>query len=74
MLLNKEKRDLYFSNLNMNNYTDKKRFWNIVKQLFSNYNGGSQKITLVKDENIISNDEELAKTFFCRICQVIEHK
>ena len=61
-LLNKEKKR-YFSNLNMNNYTDNKRFWNTVKPLFSNYNGGSQKITLIEDENIISNDEELAKTF-----------
>ena len=27
------------------------------------YNGGSQKITLVDDEKIISNDEEVTKTF-----------
>ena len=37
------------------------RLW--VKPLFSYYNGGSQKLTFVEDENIISNDEELAKTF-----------
>ena len=34
-----------------------------MKPLFSSYNGGSQKITLVKDGEIISNDEEVAKTF-----------
>ena len=61
-LLNKEKKR-YFSNLHINNYTDNKRFWNTVKPLFSNYNGGSKKITLREGENIISNYEELAKTF-----------
>ena len=60
-LLKKEKKR-YFSNLNMNNYTDNKKFWNTVKPLFSNY-GGPQKITLIEDENIITSDEELAKTF-----------
>ena len=61
-LLKKEKKR-YFSNINMNNYTDNKKFWYTVKPLFSNYNGGSQKITLVKDDKIISNDEEVARTF-----------
>ena len=42
----------------MNNYTDNNKFWDTVKPLFSNYGGGSQKITLVKD-----NDEEVAETF-----------
>ena len=46
----------------MNNYTDNKKFWRTVKPLFSNY-GGSRKITLIEDENIITSDEELAKTF-----------
>ena len=61
-LIRKEKRR-YFSNLNINNYTDNKKIWNTVKPLFSNHGGGSQKITLVKDEKIISNDEEVAETF-----------
>ena len=34
-----------------------------MKPLFSNYGGGSKKITLVNDGNIISNDEEVAETF-----------
>ena len=61
-LIKKEKRK-YFSNLNINNYTDNKIFWNTLKPLFSNYGGGSKKITLVNDDNIISNDEEVAETF-----------
>ena len=37
-LIKKEKVN-YFSNLNINNYTDNKKFWKTVKPLFSNYNG-----------------------------------
>ena len=34
-----------------------------MKPLFSNYNGGSQNITLIDNENIVSNDKEIAKIF-----------
>ena len=34
-----------------------------MKPLFSHSNGGSQKISLVKDGNVISNDEEVANAF-----------
>ena len=61
-LTRKEKRR-YFNNLHMNNFTDNKKFWKTVKPLFSNCGGGSQKITLVKDDKIISNDKEIAETF-----------
>ena len=61
-LLKREKKK-YFSNLNLKNITDNKKFWNTVKPLFSNYNGGSRKITLIEDDKIISNDDEVAKTF-----------
>ena len=47
----------------MNHYTDNKKFWNTVKPLFSNYCGGSQKITWIEDGEIISNDQEVAETF-----------
>ena len=60
-LLKKEKKK-YFSSINMKNYTDNKKFWNTVKHVFSNNNGSSQKITLVDDGKIISNDEEVAET------------
>ena len=34
-----------------------------MKPLFSNYNEGSQNITLIDNENIVSNDKEIAKIF-----------
>ena len=61
-LMKREKKN-YFSNLDVNNFTDNKKFWNTVKPLFSNCGGGTQNITLVKDEKIISNDEEVAEVF-----------
>ena len=61
-LLKKEKNK-YFANIDMNNFTDNKKFWSTVKPLFSNYNGGSKKITLIENNEITSNDEEIAKTF-----------
>ena len=61
-LLKKEKKK-YFNSLHINNFTDNKKFWNTVKPLFSNNGGGSQKITLVKDDKIISCDKEVAETF-----------
>ena len=60
-LIKREKKK-YFSNLNMNNYTDNKRFWQTVKPLFSN-GIGAQKITLVEGGDIISDDQTIAETF-----------
>ena len=60
--MRKEKK-CFFSNLNLNNFMDNKKFWNTVKPLFSETGGGSRKITLVKNDKIISNDDEVAETF-----------
>ena len=61
-LMKKEKKR-FFSTLDLNNFTDNKKFWNTVKPLFSEAGVGSRKITLVKDEKIISEDQEVAETF-----------
>ena len=47
----------------MNNFIDNKKIWNTVKPLFTNNGGGSQKITIGKDDKIISDDKEVAETF-----------
>ena len=48
----------------MNNYTYNKKFRNTLKPLFSNYSGGAQNKTLVKDDKIVSNDKVFAETFY----------
>ena len=61
-LIKKEKISI-FQICIMNNYTNTKKFWNTVKPLFSNYVGGLQMITHVKDDKIISDDKEVAEIF-----------
>ena len=46
----------------MKNFTDNKKYWQTVKHLFSD-SAGIQNITLVENENIISNDDKIAETF-----------
>ena len=61
-LLKKEKKR-YFGNLDLNNLTDNKKFWNTIKPLFSNGSSKTGKITLVENEEIITEDKEIAETF-----------
>ena len=47
-----------------------KEFWKTVKPLFSNKNPMSEKIILIEDSKILSNDAEVAECFneyFCNI-------
>lgn len=60
-LIMKEKKK-YFSNLNLNNYTDNKRFWQTVKPLFSS-GGIAQQITLVENDDVITSDKKITETF-----------
>ena len=61
--LYKRERRNYYSNLNLNNITDNKKFWNTVKPFFTDKGGVRDKIVLVEDDNIISEDIEVAETF-----------
>ena len=54
-LVKKEKKK-YFSNLNLGNITDNKKFWKTVKPFFSEKNIINKKIVLVEDNNIICDD------------------
>ena len=65
-LSRKTKKD-YFSNLDEQNITDNKKFWDSVKPLFSDKQKIRQKITLIEEEIIIDKDQEVAEkmnTFF----------
>ena len=47
----------------MNKITDNKKFWNAIKPLFSNGSSKSSKITLVEDDEIITEDKKIAEKF-----------
>ena len=59
--LNKKERKKYYANLDIRNITDNKKFWKTVKPLFSEKAQNVQKITIVKDRNLISKDEDVSE-------------
>ena len=56
-LLRKLKRS-YFENLNVKLVRDNQKFWKNVASLFYNKIKSKERITLIKNENIISNDKK----------------
>ena len=53
----------YFNNLDVKCLQDNKMFWKTMGKEFSDKTRCNHKITLVKGNNIISNDDEVAKEF-----------
>ena len=58
-LLRKTKKD-YYTNLNVKDIVDNKQFWRTVKPLFSDKPKSNEKITLVEDETVTTQDEQNA--------------
>ena len=72
-LLRKTKR-IYYSNLNEKNVIDNRKFWKTVTAMLSNKFFNNEKITLVDNEKIITNDMEIAKAlndFFSNIIKTL---
>ena len=61
-LLRKVKRE-YFANINEKNIIGNRKFWQTVKPFLSEKNKSKEKITLIKNDGIISDDLEVANTF-----------
>ena len=55
-------RNKFYSNLNLKNITDNKKFWKNIKPFFLNKRISKTEITLIEREKIISNDLEVANT------------
>ena len=53
----------YFENLQPSNICDNKKFWNTVKPLFSEKTMSTDNITLVENNVMVSEDQEVAKNF-----------
>ena len=60
-LFRREKRN-YYNNLDISLVIDNKKFWKTVKPFFSDKSQSKNKIVLIEDETIISNDLEVAET------------
>ena len=61
-ILKKSKR-FYFESLGVKFVKDNKKFWKKISPLFLNKFKSKEKITLVKTDEIILSDIEVAKTF-----------
>ena len=62
--LYKKERKKFYSNLEKNKITDNKLFWKTIKPLLSDKCTQASTISLVINANVISDDSELAKTFY----------
>ena len=51
----------YYNNLSIKDVNDNKKFWKIVKPLFSEKVNTNENITLVENNNIISSEIEIAE-------------
>ena len=60
-LLKKTKKE-YFGNLNEKNVCDNKTFWKTVKLFLSDKIVSKDQITLVENNEIISEDSDVAQT------------
>ena len=61
-ILKKTKRS-YFESLDVKFVKDNKKFWKKISAFLSNKIKSKEKITLVENDEIISSDIEVAKTF-----------
>ena len=60
-LLRREKK-IYYDKLDINCFTDNKKFWEHVRPFFSYKSKSSKNITLIEGEDIISDDQNVANT------------
>ena len=57
-----KKRQLY-SNLNVNNAVDGKKFWKTIKTFFSDKSSNSEKISSIEKDRVIIDDSKIAEIF-----------
>ena len=71
-LVRKTKKDFY-NNLDVKKITDNKQFWKTVKPFFSNKVINNEKITLIENEEVISDDQSIANKFSNFYASVVEN-
>lgn len=73
--LYKKERKKYYSNLDITNILDNKKFWKTMKPFFSDKGLGKSTITLVDDGKIISEDKDVANIlndFFANVTKNLD--
>ena len=75
-LLRKTKKQ-YYENLIVKNMMDNQTYWKTVKAYFSDKGSNSRRITLLKNDSILTDDKKIAKTmnrFFTNIIKNLNLK
>ena len=71
--LQRSKKKEYFANIDTGELTNNKSFWKTVKPLFSDKSSNSPKITLIEQNEIISEELETAKILNNYFNKVVEN-
>ena len=71
-LLKKAKKD-HYNSLDIKTLADNRKFWQTVKPLFSDKIKSKENITLVYEEEIIDNDENVAIIFNSYFSNIVEN-
>ena len=61
--LYKREKKHFYQNLSINDLKDNKQFWKTMKPLLSDKSKGEHRIMLVKGDQIIANDKDIAENF-----------
>ena len=61
-LLRKTKK-AYYSNLNVKDVVDNKKFWKTIKSFFSDKSNNFENISLIEKGNLLTDDFKTAETF-----------
>ena len=75
-ILPKTKKE-YFNSLNTKHVSDNKLFWKSVKPFFNDNGSNSSKLTLVEENNIKSDEEEIANirsNYFINVTKTLNLK
>ena len=62
-LARKAKKKTNFDNLDLRNVPDNKNLWKIVKPLFADQGMNHDKLVLVENDEIISENQQISKSF-----------
>ena len=58
----KKNKKEYFENINVKDINDNKKFWKTIKPFFSNKGLNTNKLMLIENNNLISEESVLANT------------
>ena len=72
----RRENNFFFANLNQKDITDNKKFWQTIKPFLSEKTKSREKITLIGNKNLVSDDAEVANclnNFFLILLKILKY-